>query len=109
MNAQKTPNELLLGKLRQHPRVRVQNTLMRIGDRPIALGMMYMEDNDRDFVFSHLPAPKVERIRDELALQKRLKITYDQYRKAVQSLLDALNSETGGDSFRSYIRPKPRP
>lgn len=100
-----TPNEQLVRRARALPRVRVQNGLMRAGDREIALSMMYMDDRDRTFFFSLLPAAKVKRIREELTLQQRLKITYDQYRKAITALTEAIGSERGGGSIKSYIRP----
>ncbi len=100
-----TPNEQLVRRARALPKVRVQNRLMRAGDREIALSMMYMEDSDRTFFFSLLPAVKVKRIREELALQQRLKITYDQYKKAITALTETIGMERGGDSIRSYIRP----
>jgi len=100
-----TPNELLVRRARSLPPVRVQNGLMRSGDREIALSMMYMEDGDRSFLFSLLPEAKVKRVREELTLQKRLKITYDQYRKAIATLTESIASDRGGGSMKSYIRP----
>ena len=100
-----TPNEQLIRRARALPKVRVQNGLMRSGDREIALSMMYMEDSDRANFFSLLPAAKVKRIREELSLQQRLKITYDQYRKAITALTETLGSDRGGESIKSYIRP----
>ena len=105
MSNEKSPNDILIRKLRAFPKVKVQNSLMRQGDRPITLSMMFMQDQDREFIFSLLPAPKVSRIREELELQGRLKITYDQYRRAVSSLLEGLTRESGGDTLKSYIRP----
>ena len=100
-----TPNNRLVQQVRSLPRVLAQNSLMRAGDREIALAMMYMEDADRAFFFSLLPAAKVKRIQEELVLQQRLKITYDQYKKAVEQVTASLGSKRGGDSIKSYIRP----
>ena len=101
-------NDILVSKLRSLSRVRVQNSLMRMADRPIALAMRDMDDQDREFVLDHLPAAKVERIRDELKLQKRLRITPDQYAKGVHAMVEALDRESGGGSLKSYIRPRKR-
>jgi hypothetical protein len=101
-------NDILVSKLRSLSKVRVQNSLMRMADRPIALAMREMDDPDRDFVLAHLPAAKVERIEDEIRLQKRLRITTDQYAKGVHAMLEALDRESGGGSLKSYIRPKKR-
>ena len=100
-----TPNYRLVRRVRSLPKVRVQNGLMRAGDREIALSMMYMEDTDRAFFFSRLPQAKVKRIKEELALQSRLRITYDQYVKAIETVIKGVESNRGGTSFRSYLRP----
>ncbi len=86
-------------------KVVVQNRLMRSCDRQIALSMMFMAEDDRAFLLSLLPAAKVRRIREELQLQNRLKITYDQYKKAVTALIEGVMSDRAGDSVRSYLRP----
>ena len=78
---------------------------MRLPDRQIGLSMMFMQDGDRAFVLSFLSAPKAASIQEELSLQKRLKITYDQYKTAVQATLDALTGDRNAGAIRSYIRP----
>jgi hypothetical protein len=79
---------------------------MRLTDREIALSMMYMENPDRSYMMALLPPGKVRRIREELALQQRLTIRYDQYVSAVQSVLDGLGDSASGQRFRSYLRPR---
>lgn len=70
---------------------------------------MYMQDIDRMFTFTLLPAPKCERIREELKLHNRLRITYDQYKKAMSATLSALSGIKGEEPLQSYIRPtRPR-
>jgi len=100
-----SPNDKLVRRIRSLPRVAVQNSLMRVGDRQIALSMMFMEDADREFIFSVLPIAKVKRIREELKLQRRLKITYDQYKKSVAIVYQGVMRDRGNDTTRSYIRP----
>ena len=100
-----SPNDALVRLLRALPSVTVQNRLMRTSDREIALSMMYMQDADRSLVFGRLASGKVSRIRDEIALHGRLRITYDQYRRAVESVVKALQEGSRGDGLRSYIRP----
>ena len=78
------------------------------GVRAEAGAMMYMEDSDRTFFFSLLPRAKVNRIREELALQQRLKITYNQYKLAVEQVTEKLGSDRGGGSMKSYLRPTRR-
>ena len=100
-----SPNDALVRLLRALPPVAVQNRLMRVSDREIALSMMYMQDADRSLVFSRLAARKVARLREELTLHARLRITYEQYRRAVESVVEALQGEKRGEGLRSYIRP----
>ncbi len=100
-----TPNDILVRRLRSLPKVLVQNGLMRTGDRQIALSMMYMRDTERAYVFSLLPHAKVSRIQEELKLQNRLRITYDQYKKAVAAVSEGIARDRGTDSVKSYIRP----
>ncbi len=61
-----SPNDRLAAALRALPPVEAQNRLMRLGDREIALSMMYMKMKDRGALLALLPAPKARRIADEL-------------------------------------------
>ena len=79
---------------------------MRVSDREIALAMMYMEDRDRGYLFSLLSQKKVSRIREELTLHSRLRITYDQYNKAVSAIIEALESGGKSGQLKSYLRPR---
>lgn len=85
--------------------VEAQNRLMRLGDREIALAMMYMGDRDRGALLALLPRPKAQRVHDEMVLHRRLVIRYDQYVSAVESVLASLKERRQGP-FRSYIRPR---
>jgi hypothetical protein len=100
-----SPNDILVRRIRSLPKVTVQNGLMRSGDRLIALSMMFMTDSDKEFLLSLLPVAKVRRIREELQLQRRLKITYEQYKKAVKTIYEGVTREGGSDSTKSYLRP----
>ncbi len=102
----KSANDRLIERIRRLPKVQVQNTLMRLTDREIALSMRFMEDRDRSFVFSLLPGGKADRIREELKLHTRLRITMDQYQRVVGSLQQQLAGTGARESTRSYIRPR---
>ena len=102
----RTPNRSLVELVRRLPKVDAHNRLMRLTDREIALAMMYMENPDRSYLMALLPPAKVRRIREELLLQERLTIRYDQYVSAVQSVLDGLTENGSGQRFRSYLRPR---
>jgi DNA-binding transcriptional ArsR family regulator len=94
-----------VGALRSLPPVAAQNCLMRLGDREIALSMMYMRDRDRAELLALLPDPKARRILAEIALHRRLVIRYDQYVAAVEHVLAGLEERSRG-AFRSYLRPR---
>jgi hypothetical protein len=80
---------------------------MRLGDREIALAMMYMENPDRTALLALLPAAKVRRIREEMALHRRLAIRHEQYLAAIERVLEGLADGAPG-GFRSYLRPRQR-
>ena len=103
-----TPNDRLLHALNGLPHVEAQNRLMRLGDREIALSMMYMRDRDRVALLALLPAPKARRVAEEIALHRRLVIRYDQYVSAVSAVVAALEARAR-TVFASYLRPhRPR-
>jgi hypothetical protein len=100
-----TPNDRLVRALHALPPVEAQNRLLRLGDREIALSMMYMRDRDRGALLGLLPAPKTRRIAEEIALHRRLAIRYDQYVAAVDAVLAALEARAR-TVFSSYLRPR---
>ena len=108
MTGADTPNAILVRKLGSLSKVVVQNRLMRVSDREIALSMMYMEDADRGRIFSILAPKKVVRIREELALISRLRVTYEQYSKAISSVTSVVEGEARETGLKSHIRPMPK-
>ena len=103
-----TPNQRLLDAFRALSPTDRQNRLMRIGDREIALAMMYMKEPDRASLLSCLGAEKVRRVRDELRLHERLSIRYDDYLVAVSHVRKNLQSTAGKAVIGSYLRPRGR-
>ncbi len=101
----RSPNDRLVAALHALGAVEAQNSLMRLGDREIALAMMYMRDKDRGALLALLPVPKAQRITSEMRLHRRLVIRYDQYVTAVESVLASLE-QRGRAAFRSYLRPR---
>ena len=103
-----TPNSVLIGLTKALSPVQLQNRLMRSGDREIAMAMLYMEDADRERIIGSLGAGKGRRVREELSFQRHVRITYELYRAAVDTLVSTLNRENGSAALRSYIRPTDR-
>ncbi len=79
---------------------------MRLNDREIALTMRFMSDDDKEYVYALIPKGKASRIRDELVLHTRLRITMEQYQRVVDSLLQQLSGTRSRENTRSYIRPR---
>ena len=101
-----SPNTTLVRIMRSQPSVDAHNRLMRMTDREIGLSMMYMDQADRNYVLALVPGPKARRVREELALQERLTIRYDQYVTAVNHVTQMLQAGSGEKAFRSYLRPR---
>lgn len=99
-----TPNEELKNTMYALPVLELQNRLMTVPDREIALAVMYMDDKDRAFLFSVLSAVKQKRIHEELALHARLRISYQQYRLALRRVIEVLIG-AGGTGLKSYLKP----
>ena len=100
-------NERIVSLIRTLPRVQVQNALMRRSDREIGVAMMQMTDEDREFALAFLPQAKADRVRDEVAYQRRLKITLEQYERVAQIVVNALTGVGGtGKTSTSYVRPR---
>ncbi len=96
----------LLHYLRIISPVEAHNRLMASPDRDIALGMMYMNDDERNEILARLAPAKASRVVEEVRLQERLQIRQDHYETAVSNLLSRI-SGTGKPSFSgSYIRPR---
>ncbi|TFG65002.1 MAG: hypothetical protein E4H36_01340 [Spirochaetales bacterium] len=99
-----TPNDRLLQEMYGLSTLELQNRLMALPDREIALSLMYMKDGDRHYLLTVLSAEKQKRIREELVLHARLRIHYNQYRLALDHVVDALKG-TGKGNLRSYLKP----
>ena len=94
----------LLVLLRGLGSVAAQNGLMRLGDRDLAIALTYMDRSERDRVLRLLSPAKAARVADELDYQSRLRITAQQYRTLVETVIAQLRSGAAG-ATRSYVRP----
>ena len=94
----------LLRYMRSLTATEIQNRLMRLSDRDIALSVLNIEEEERNFVISFLGKKKRERVTQELSYIRGMRIQYDQYRSAMQRVLDTFR-KGGGSSRRGYIRP----
>ncbi len=101
-----TKTEKLLSILRSLSPVDVQNRLMIISDRELALGLMYMTDKDRNYIFSFLSKAKADRVNEEIIRQQHQHITYKQYEVSIANLLQTLVSPGKRTALKSYLRPR---
>jgi hypothetical protein len=99
-----TPDRRLLKLLRLMPASDVQNRLMRITDREIAVSLLYLVQEERAFVLSFLGGAKRRRVEEEIEYTDRMRIRYPQYRVMIESVISQLGG-SGGGPVRSYLRP----
>lgn len=99
------PIEELARTIRSLPRVQLQNRLMRLSAREIALAIRYLADADQDLVFAALPLRLAGRIREELVLQKRRRLAGPDRLVFVRQALASLQREAAPRSLGSYVRP----
>ena len=105
-NMKETPNDKLVSLIRTLPRVELHNRLMVTSDRELALSMLYMNDEDRVLLLKQVTKGKAGRIEEEMQLQTRLRITYVQYRMAIENVIERLTVTKGSPSLKSYLRPR---
>ncbi|MCF7927574.1 MAG: hypothetical protein K9L68_00665 [Spirochaetales bacterium] len=97
--------EKLIRLLHSMDSATLQNRLMRIQDRSLALSMLYLQKTDRELLFSKLGKSKQTRVREELGFQEHLRITYAQYRLALDIVLSELGRASPGGGMKSYLKP----
>ncbi|MFW5844053.1 MAG: hypothetical protein ACOCW6_09010 [Spirochaetota bacterium] len=100
-----SPSATVINLASRLPAVHVHNTLMVIPDRELALATLYMDDSQRQSLLAHLGASKRRRVEEEIALQERLEIRYDHYRRALEGVLGALSNQQSTRLGPSYLRP----
>jgi hypothetical protein len=99
------PVEELARTIRSLPRVQLQNRLMRLAAREIAVAVRFLADADQALVFSALPPGMAGRVRDEIALQRRRRVSGRDRLVFVRQVLASLQRETAPRSIGSYLRP----
>lgn len=100
-----TPDQVLSELLHSKTHANIQNTLMRISDRELAISMLYLSEKDESFLYSFLSPKKQTRIKQEQIYVKSLHLRYPQYRTVIDDVILRLQG-VHGDGIRSYIRPE---
>jgi hypothetical protein len=99
------PVEELARTIRSLPRVQLQNRLMRLAAREIAVATRFLDDADQALVFSALPPGMAGRVRDEIVLQRRRRVSGRDRLVFVRQVLASLQREAAPRSIGSYLRP----
>ena len=99
------PDKVLAELLHTDSHANIQNILMRISDRELAICMLYLSENDEISLLSFLPNTKQNRIKQEQGYLNRLNIRYPQYRTVIDDVILRLQGMSGG-GIRSYVRPR---
>jgi hypothetical protein len=102
------PTEQLARTIRSLSPVTLQNRLMRVSAREIALALKFLGGDDRAIALRALPAPMVARIREELELSKRRRIEGRDQLVYVRHVLASLVREEALPGISSYLRPSRR-
>ena len=92
--------------LHSHTGITLQNTLMKIPDREVAVALLKLDEKERSLVFSHLSRAKTERVQQEIRYQQTLDIPHDRYEKIVHTFISYFQPGKKLYRYTSYIRPK---
>ena len=98
------PHRKIVELLKAIPAVDAQNRLLRLGDKEIAMSLLYMAENEQKTVISLLGESKGRRVWDELERQIRSHVAAPYYEAAVRTVIRTLEGATV-DAPKSYYRP----
>ena len=91
------------------PTARAQNRLMGCADRDLALALGGMERAQAEAVLALVSVAKQQRVREEMALVGRRRVSTDHRHLAIITVLEALERDRLPAGSRSYLRPHGRP
>jgi flagellar motor switch protein FliG len=101
-----TRTEKLVAYVNRLDRIELQNRLMGVTDRELAMALRGIPEPDRDSVLSHVSHAKRRRVREEIALHERLSIADEQFAGATDRVIARLEGpKRGRAGTRSYLRP----
>ncbi len=102
--AKTAPHRKIVELLRIIPAVDAQNRLLRLGDKELAMSLLYMAEREQNTVISLLGESKGRRVRDELERQSRSRVAAPYYEAAVRTVVRTLEGAVV-DAPKSYYRP----
>ena len=98
----------LISIIKATPKIYTQNKLMGCTDREIALLMLYMNDAEKNYIYSLIAPSKSERIKQEIILLKRIKIADNVKKSVYVRLIDRFKGGNYKPGPTSYIKPRNR-
>jgi hypothetical protein len=99
------PDKIFTDLLRSGKHAVIQNILMRVSDRELAVCTTYMDKKDISLLFSFIPKVKQDRVHQEQIFVSRLNLRYPQYRTVIDDVILRLKGISGA-GIRSYVRPR---
>ena len=103
-----SPDRRLAKLLDTLPPVALQNRLMRLDVRSLAVSALYLHADERRALSDALPAEKARLWREELAYCRRLRIDYPRYRRMIEKVIRGLETGKVSGGRDSWIAPKGR-
>ena len=103
------PDAHLLTLLHTLPPLLLQNTLMACTDRDLAMAMLRFSSVERELLLGRLAPAKRDRVREELTLQRRVRVSDAHYQASLDAVIRRLSSQRGQEPVRSYLRPSGTP
>jgi flagellar motor switch protein FliG len=101
-----TRTEKLVAFLRRLDRIELQNRLMGVTDRELAMALRGVSESERQTVLSHVSHAKRRRVQEEIALHERLAIADEQFAGATDRVIARLEGpKRSAAGARSYLRP----
>ncbi|WP_319477887.1 FliG C-terminal domain-containing protein [Marispirochaeta aestuarii] len=102
------PERELARLLMTLPRIEIQNRLLKVRDRELALAMQNLEESERSRVYAAVSPEKIRRLREELSMLGRLRVHREDYLTALSRVISVLEGRPYTEVLRSYIRPRGR-
>jgi hypothetical protein len=98
------PHRKIVELLKAIPAVDAQNRLLRLGDKELAMSLLYMAEHEQRMVISLLGEAKGKRVSEELDRQLRSRVAAPYYEAAVRTVVRTLEG-AAVDAPKSYYRP----
>lgn len=90
------------------PRIEIQNRLLKVRDRELALAMQNLGEAERSRVYAAVSPEKTKRLNEELSMVRRLRVRREDQLEAVLRVIAVLEGLPYTEVLHSYIRPRSR-